>query len=407
MSVPSDPGPSRSPRVVSVDWLRGLAMVLMLIDHTRDFMHAESFWHRATDLSVISSATFLTRWITHVCAPWFVFLAGVGIHFQLQGGRSPAQVGRFLWTRGLWLVACEFTLVELGAGYGWSPWSHPLLAQVIWVLGVSMILMAGLVRLPRAWVLGLALAVVAGHNLLDGIHVPPWRGGLPLPEWGAALWTVLHQPGLAAPFGTPWPRVFFLYPVIPWPAVMALGFALGPVFQASPERRRRLFLVLGGGAVLAFAAIRAWLPYGDPAPWTAQASPLRTVLSFVNTTKYPPSLLYLLMTLGPGLLLLAWREGRRESALDRALATLGRVPLFFYLLQWPLAHGLAILFHALAGKPWQAVVHLARPVPPDLGFRLWAVYLAWLVGLAVLFPLCRWYANVKKRSTSPWWVAYL
>jgi uncharacterized membrane protein len=379
----------------------------MLIDHTRDFIHAESFWHRATDLTVISSATFLTRWITHMCAPWFVFLAGLGIHFQLQAGRTPAQVGRFLWTRGLWLVVCEFTLVEAGSGFGWSPWHSALMAQVIWVLGVSMVLMAGLIRLPRAWVLGLAVAMVAGHNLLDGIQAVPWRGGDALPGLGATLWTVLHQGGLAAPFGTPWPRVYVLYPVIPWPAVMALGYALGPALETGPDRRRRRLLILGTAALLAFAAIRAWAPYGDPAPWSGQATPLRTVLSFVNTTKYPPSLLYLLMTLGPGLLLLAWREGRRETALDRALTTLGRVPLFFYLLQWPVAHGMAVLFHALAGKPWRAVVHLSRPFPPGLGFPLEGVYLAWLAGLAVLFPLCRWYARVKQRSDSPWWVAYL
>jgi uncharacterized membrane protein len=270
-----------------------------------------------------------------------------------------------------------------------------------------MILMAALVRLPRAWVLGLALALVAGHNLLDGIQAVAWRGAAPAPGFGATLWTVLHQVGLVAPFGTAWPRVFILYPVLPWPAVMALGYALGPAFQAAPDRRRRLLLALGWAALAAFVAIRAWAPYGDPAPWSVQAAPLRTLLSFLNTTKYPPSLLYLLMTLGSGLLLLAWREGRRETPLDRALATLGRVPLFFYLLQWPVAHGLAILFHALAGKPWRAVVHLARPLPPDLGFRLGMVYLAWLVGLALLYPLCRWYARVKRRPGAPWWVAYL
>jgi uncharacterized membrane protein len=393
--------------VASIDWLRGLAMAVMLIDHTRDFLLAETFRHRATDLSVISSATFLTRWITHFCAPWFVLLAGLAIHFQLQGGRSPAQVRRFLWTRGLWLVACEFTLVTLGAEFRWSPWTHALLAQVIWVLGVSMVLMAFLVRLPRTWVLVLALAMVGGHNLLDRIQVPAWTGGAAMPGPGAALWTVLHQVGLVAPLGTPYPRVFILYPVLPWPGVMALGYALGPLFQAAPDRRRRRLLALGGLAVAAFVLVRAWLRYGDPAPWAAQATPLRTLLSFVNVTKYPPSLLYLLMTLGPGLLLLAWREGRRETCLDRGLATLGRVPLFFYLLQWPTAHGLAVLFHALAGKPWRAVLHLARPVPADLGFGLGTVYLGWALGLALLYPLCRWYAGIKARHGARGWLSYL
>jgi len=401
----AEPAPGR--RLQSVDWVRGLVMALMLIDHTRDFQHAESFWHRATDLSVISSATFVTRWITHFCAPLFVLLAGLGICFQLQGGRSPAQVRRFLWTRGLWLLAAEFTLVTLGAEFQWAPWHHALLAQVIWVLGVSMLLMAFLVRLPRAWLLALGLVLVCGHNLLDPLQVPVWRGAGPAPGAWAALWTALHQVGLVAPFGAPYPRFFILYPVIPWPGVMALGFALGGVYRLEPAQRRRTLAWLGAGCVAAFLALRPWNAYGDPAPWSFQATPLRTVLSFVNTTKYPPSLLYLLMTLGPGLLLLAWRDGRAANLLDRALITLGRVPMFFYLLQWPVAHGLAVLFHALAGKPWRSAVHLARPLPPQMGFSLAVVYLAWALGLVLLFPLCRWYAGFKQRHPKGWWWAYL
>jgi uncharacterized membrane protein len=391
--------PRSGSRLAGVDWLRGLAMALMLIDHTRDFLHAESFWHRATDLSVISSATFLTRWITHFCAPVFLFLAGLSVHLMLQGGRDPRAVRRFLWTRGLWLVFCEFTLVTLGAEFQWEPWRHTLLAQVIWVLGVSMILMALLVRLPWGWILGLGLALVFGHNLLDPIQAGagPW----------AAVWTVLHQVGPVTPFGTPFPRIYFLYPVIPWPGVMALGFALGRCYQLEPARRRRLLARLGGAGILLFVLIRAWGGYGDPAPWSAQTNGFRTLLSFVNTTKYPPSLLYLLMTLSPALLLLAWREGRAANPLDRALSTLGRVPMFFYLLQWPVAHGMGVLFHALAGKPWRAVLHLHRPFPAELGFRLWAVYLAWALGLALLFPLCKAYAGLKQRHRDGWWWSYL
>jgi uncharacterized membrane protein len=394
--------------VAGIDWLRGLVMALMVIDHTRDFMHAESFWHRATDLSVISSATFLTRWVTHFCAPLFVFLAGLGIYFQLRRGRDPAAVRRFLWTRGLWLVFCEFTLVALGGDFQWAPWQHSLLAQVIWVLGICMILMAFLVRLRWDWLLGLALALVFGHNLLDGLGVLAWHGAPGgAPGVWAALWIILHQGGLFAPFGGTFPRVYILYPVIPWPGVMALGFCLGRCWDLDAARRRRVLAWLGALCVLGFLAIRAWNRYGDGAPWSPQATPFRTVLSFVNTVKYPPSLLYLLMTLGPGLLLLAWREGRGDNLLDRALATLGRVPMFFYLLQWPVAHGVAVLFHALAGKPWRAVVHFARPYPPDLGFRLGAVYLGWALALALLFPLCRWYAGYKQRHGDSWWVSYL
>jgi uncharacterized membrane protein len=384
--------------LASIDWLRGLVMALMLIDHTRDYLLAESFWHRATDLSVISSATFLTRWVTHFCAPVFLFLAGLGVHFMLQGGKDLAAVRRFLWTRGLWLIFCEFTLVALGSEFQWEPWHQTLLAQVIWVLGVSMIVMAFLVRLPWGWILGLGLALVFGHNLLDPVLAPgPW----------GVLWTVLHRVGPVTPFATPFPRVFILYPVLPWPGVMALGFALGRCYRQDPAWRRRLLARLGTAGLLLFVLIRAWGGYGDPAPWSIQTTWFRTALSFVNTTKYPPSLLYLLMTLSPALLLLAWREGRGANPLDRALSTLGRVPMFFYLLQWPVAHGMGVLFHALAGKPWRVILHMRRPYPTDLGFHLGAVYLAWALGLAVLFPLCRWYAGVKQRHRAGWWWSYL
>jgi uncharacterized membrane protein len=384
--------------LASIDWLRGLVMALMLIDHTRDYLLAESFWHRATDLSVISSATFLTRWVTHFCAPVFLFLAGLGVHFMAQGGKDPAAVRRFLWTRGLWLIFCEFTLVALGSEFQWEPWHQTLLAQVIWVLGVSMILMAFMVRLPWGWILGLGLALVFGHNLLD----PVLASG----AW-SDLWTVLHRVGPVSPFATPFPRVFILYPVLPWPGVMALGFSLGRCYRQDPARRRRLLARLGAAGLLLFVLIRARGGYGDPAPWIIQTTWFRTALSFVNTTKYPPSLLYLLMTLSPALLLLAWREGRSANPLDRVLSTLGRVPMFFYLLQWPVAHGMGVLFHALADKPWRVILHMGRPYPADLGFRLWAVYLAWALGLAVLFPLCRWYAGVKQRHRAGWWWSYL
>ena len=394
------------PRLTSIDWLRGLVMALMLIDHTRDFMLGETFWHRATDLTVISSGAFVTRWITHFCAPVFVFLAGLSIHLQLRAGKAPEAVRRFLWTRGLWLVFCEFTVVTVWFNLRWNPMGVPIVAQTIWALGLSMIVMSFLIRLPRRWILAVGALLVFGHNFLDGVHVARWSGPGSAGPW-AQFWTVLHQGGPWMPFGGSFPRIHIAYPLIPWPGVMALGYGLGRVFDQEPERRRRTLAVLGLSCVLGFVAIRALDSFGDAAHWGHQATPFRTLLSFVNTTKYPPSLLYLLMTIGPGLLVLAWREGRADGVLGRALVTLGRVPMFFYLLQWPMAHGMGILFHAVAGKDWRAIIHQDDPLPANIGFGLGASYLAWAVGLALLFPLCRWFAGVKRRHADWWWLSYL
>jgi uncharacterized membrane protein len=404
---PSIENPAVRPRLSSIDWLRGLVMVLMLIDHTRDFVHAESLWHRPTDLSIISSATFLTRFITHFCAPIFVLLAGTSVALQRQAGKSVASVGRFLWTRGLWLVFLEFTLVHLGMNWSWNPLVSLGIAQVIWALGLSMLLMAAMIHLPWAGLCSVSLALVLGHNLLDPLVAPAWNGpGTPYPGAWGTLWAVLHQGGAIAPFGGQPPALRIVYPLIPWPGVMGLGYCLGRLFEQAPERRRSNLVKLGLASLALFALLRSLNIYGDASHWTHQATPFRSLLSFVNATKYPPSLLYLLMTIGPGLLLLAWREGRTNHSLDRALITFGRVPMFFYLLQWPMAHGMGVLLHVLAGKDWRYAIFGEGACPPDFGFRLGAVYFGWLLGLVLLYPLCRWFAGVKARRKD-WWLSYL
>lgn len=389
-------GSGRRPRLASLDWLRGLVMGLMLLDHTRDFLHAESLRFDPTDLGRASTALFLTRWVTHLCAPTFALLAGLGIHFMQRRGRDPASLGRFLWTRGLWLLLCEFTLVRFGMTFRFET-DFLGVAQVLWVLGASMVIMAGLVRVPRAWVLLFGLALVAGHHLLDEPAVAGWMAG----RLGGA-WTALHAGGMLRPFGSSGPRVFVLYPLLPWPGIVALGFVLGPVLEREAGRRR-LLSRFGLGCVLAFVLLRAINGYGDPGPWTWQGTPFRTLLSFVNTCKYPPSLAFLLMTLGPALLLLAWRDGRESGVFARLLETYGRVPLFFYLLQWPTARLLGILLHRLAGRP---------PLDPfgasaiDAGFGLGGVYLGWILGLGLLYLPCRWFAAVKARRQARW-LSYL
>ena len=390
-------------RLQSIDLVRGAVMVVMVLDHTRDFVHNVAFAFDPTDLTRTTTLLFLTRWITHYCAPTFVFLAGVSAYLQRARGATTAELSRFLFTRGLWLVVLEFTAVRAGT---WFNVDYAFLGvmQVIWAIGVSMIVLAGLVYLPFAAIAVFGIGMIATHNLLDGIHVQGWQGpGSPVPGIGARLWMILHQGNEFFPvFSWPGPVVLLFYPLVPWIGVMAAGYTFGRIYDRDPARRRRLLVRAGWGLIAAFAVIRATNIYGDPAPWSMQPSAVFTLLSFVNTTKYPPSLLFLLMTLGPMMLALAWLEPRRlDSGPARALITFGRVPMFFYLLQWPVAHGLAIVASLLAGKSID-YYFISPPafftqVPPNAGFDLGVVYVCWISAIVILFFLCRWYADIKRR----------
>jgi uncharacterized membrane protein len=409
-------------RIDSIDLLRGIVMVVMMLDHTRDFVHSASYQFDPTDLSRTNVALFLTRWITHFCAPAFVFLAGTSTYLQFARGKSKKHLSRFLVTRGLWLIVLEFTLVRLGASF--SVDYHFLgLMQVIWVIGVSMIVLAALIHLPIRIVAGFGVAMIALHNLLDRFHVQGWQGsGSAVPSYGAKLFIILHQAYEPFPiFGFPSPVVFVLYPLIPWIGVMAAGYAFGVIYQWDYARRRRLLLWLGSAATVLFIALRAVNLYGDASHWSRQSTAAFTILSFLNTTKYPPSLLYLLMTLGPALLALALFESPNAalkpqdtgphppaSGLRNFFVTFGRVPLFFYLLQWPTARLLAVVAHFAAGKPWRWMFggQVGVNAPPGVGFNLAVVYGCWLIGVLLLYPLCRWFAGVKARRRD-WWLSYL
>ena len=389
-------------------------MVIMMLDHTRDFVHSGALLFDPTDLSKTTTAVFLTRWITHFCAPVFVFLAGTGAYLQLARGKSKRELSWFLFTRGLWLIVLEFTLVRLGATFSFD-YRFLGMMQVIWVIGASMIILAGLIHLPLKLVAAFGLGTIALHNLLDRFEVAGWQGpGSPLPGAGAKLWIVLHQPFNVFPIAWfPSPVVVVIYPLIPWVGVMALGYAFGKLYQQDAAERRRSLIIMGGITTALFVVLRAINVYGDPSRWSLQKNSFFTILSFVNTTKYPPSLLYLLMTLGPSLLLLAWFEANQSAGggLRQALVTFGRVPLFFYLLQWPTAHLIGIVAGLIAGQPvgWQfesPIDKFSHPPPPGVGFRLWVVYLCWIVGVLWLYPLCKWFAGVKARRRD-WWLSYL
>jgi uncharacterized membrane protein len=418
---------SRS-RVDSIDLLRGIVMVIMMLDHTRDFVHRYALQgFDPTDLQHTSVKLFFTRWITHFCAPVFVFLAGTGSYLQFSRGKTKSDLSRFLVTRGLWLIVLEFTLVRFGATFNTDYMRFFGMMQVIWVIGVSMIVLAALIHLPVRAIAAFGLIMIFLHNLLDQFHVQGWRGpNSAVPGAWQKLFIVMHQGNEPLPIlgYFPSPVVYVLYPLIPWVGVMAAGYAFGALYRLNADRRRRLLVIIGTTATVLFIVLRAINYYGDPAHWSTQASFAFTVLSFLNVTKYPPSLLFLLMTLGPAILALALFELNRRGASSRELGkqqhtfagklrsffiTFGRVPLFFYLLQWPTAHLLSALIHYLAGKPtaWMFgnLLGLQGP-PPGVGFNLLVVYLCWIAGVLILYPLCKWYAGVKARRKD-WWLSYL
>ncbi len=387
-------------RVNAVDLLRGIVMVIMLLDHTRDFAHREVLNFDPTDLTKTNTILFFTRWITHFCAPIFVFLAGTGSYLQTMRGKSKAELSKFLLTRGLWLILLEFAVIRVLVWFNLD-FHFALMLQVIWVIGVSMLVLAGLIYLPfRVIAIG-SIAMIALHNLLDKIQVTP-------PGFWASVWSILHQPGVI--FFTPKVYALVLYPLIPWIGVLAAGYCFGAIYQWEPERRQRFLFKLGAALLVGFVVLRGINIYGDPSKWSLQKNWWFTLMSFLNVSKYPPSLLYLLLTIGMGIVALSWFERRRQGALARIFLTFGRVPLFFYLGQWITAHSLAVVVSYLVGKPtgWLFVGPLEQPSPNpgNLGFSLWVVYVFWLVGLVLLYPLCRWFADVKRRRKD-WWLSYL
>jgi len=384
------------PRIQSVDILRGLVMIVMALDHVRDFFHAGAEHFDPTDMTQTTPLLFFTRWITHFCAPTFMFLAGTGAYLQARRGKSKSEVSRFLLTRGLWLVVLELTWV-LCLGWKMNFVYDQLFLWVIWALGVSMIALSGLIFLPSRALLVSSLAVIFLHNMLDGV-TPAQVGSL---GW---LWKVLHVPDAISV--TDHLTILTNYPLIPWIFVMAAGYCFGRVMDLASDERRRVLFQLGGLLIAGFVLLRWSNWYGDMHPWSSQPGVLLTVASFLNCTKYPPSLLYLLMTLGPGIFNLGWLE-RVKLQDSNPLIVFGRVPMFYYLLHLPLMHGLAILLawtrygrvdFMLRNPP--SILGTTQGFPPDYGYNLAVVYLIWIGIVVTLYPVCRWFAGVKQRNRS-------
>jgi uncharacterized membrane protein len=374
-------------RLESIDVLRGLVIVLMALDHVRDYFTGAHF--DPLDLSQTSVVLFMTRWVTHFCAPTFMLLAGVSA--RLVSMRStPAQLTRFLFTRGLWLVVLEITVI----GLSWTfdiHYRNGLYLQVMWALGCSMIALSAMIHLPVRAIAAVSLVMIAGHNLLDGIS--PEQFG----AW-APVWNLLHVRGQI-------PGGFVSYPLIPWIGVMGLGYVVGSLYRLDAQIRQATLVLCGLTSLALFVALRLPNLYGDPHDWVAQETLVRTLLSVINVAKYPPSFQYVLITVGTGMLLLAAFEHVRNAFTD-VLKAFGRVPLFFYSLHIALAHLAAGLLALATGHGTSVLTASHKTMPADWGYGLAGVYLAWLLVLLALYPACRWFANVKRRRTD-WWLSYL
>jgi uncharacterized membrane protein len=369
----------------AVDRLRGLAMVLMALDHVRDYVGARL---SLAAIAAVPVPLFITRWVTHLCAPTFMFLAGTGAFLSLAAGKPRAEVSRFLWQRGLVLVALEVTVVRFGWCFNLD--YRLVWVQVIWALGVSMLVLAALVWLP-VWAVGLfGAALVFGHDAFDGVQFEstgPTLLGASARDWVLAVLHVQRRP--------------VIYPLIPWVGVMALGFAFGEVLRLPEARRRRTCVGLGLGAVALFLALRLTGVYGEPRAWQADLPMPGALLSFLDCSKYPPSLCYLLMTLGPMLLALPLLE-RGEGPVLGALALFGRVPMFYYVAHLYLAHAVAVVVGVATGFAASELLVPFFLLPERYGLPLWGVYAVWAGIVAALYLPCRWYAALKARHPASW-----
>ncbi len=375
--------------------LRGAIMIVMALDHVRDFVHASSI--DPVDMQHTWPALFFTRWITHFCAPLFMFLAGTGAFLSLARGRSRKELAHFLITRGLFLIVVENTVMRMG--WMFRLYFLPIRASILWALGWSMIALAGMIFLRRAWLLAISAAMILLHNAFDAVQAEAWGRF----RW---LWGILHEPGNYLYTARHVAILSVLYPLIPWIGVMGLGFAFGAILRMEMTRRRRVLYVLGTTLIVCFAVLRWTNVYGDPHPWAHFPGFAMTLVSFLNCQKYPPSLLYLLMTIGPGILALPVLE-KAGGRVSRWVVLYGRVPMFYYILHIYVAHAIACGVALVAERsiPWVPVTAM-KFVPPNWGFSLWVVYLVWMATFVSLYPLCLWYAQLKRRRND-WWLSYI
>ena len=390
----------KSPRIESIDVLRGVVMIIMALDHVRDYFHYGSFFIDPTDLETTTPFLFFTRFITHNCAPVFVFLAGTSAYLYGSKKTKP-ELFKFLFTRGVWLIFLELVVNT----FIWSfdiTYSF-LILQVIWAIGFSMICLSFLIFLPKKLILFIGIVLIAGHNVLDDIVM---QGT----SFKSVVWYILHQQQVI-PAG-PFPLVGFMYPVIPWIGLMALGYCFGTLYQSGfdPIIRKKWLLGLSFSAAILFFILRGINVYGDLVPWTIQKNTTYTILSFFNVTKYPPSLVYLLITIGPALLFLLIIENIKNK-ITNFLLVFGRVPLFYYFLHVFVIHVFAIIGILIFGGDWHNMILTADVFANakliDYGYSLFVVYMVWIGIILLLYPLCKKYMLYKLNNKQKWWLSYL
>ena len=389
-------------RIESIDLLRGMVMIIMAIDHVRDYFHFDAFLYSPVDLSQTSAGLFVTRWITHLCAPTFIFLAGVSTYFVAQR-KTLNDTSFFLLSRGIWLVLLQLTLIRFF--WNFDPLFHYNSNTIISTIGICMIVLSGLIYLRIRTIFFIGIIMVVGHNLLDGIY---FKDG----TLADVVWSFLHvQKSFDIGNGY---SFTFLYPAIPWVGVMALGYCFGRLFNPdySSKQRKNILSQLGILCLLVFITLRASNIYGDPVPWSKQAEFGTTIMSFFNLQKYPPSMLYLSATLGVSLLLLAAMEGK-DLKRWRPVTLFGNVALFYYVAHVLLIHLLAVVASVLTGHGWQAMIFtesIAKGTPQlngSYGFSLWVVYLVWMLVVGILYPLCVYWNSFKLNNKKKWWVSYV
>jgi uncharacterized membrane protein len=390
----------RTKRIESIDLLRGIVMIIMAVDHVRDYFHNSAFIYNPEDLNHTNVILFFTRWITHFCAPVFVFLAGVSSH--LYGAQKTKKVlSLFLFTRGLWLVFTELFILSLFRTF--NPSFHFFNLQVIWVIGVSMIFLSAMINMKRPILLLTGILLIAGHNLLDNVHVP---GN----NIAAFLWALLHETGYFK-FGNITFHVH--YPAIPWIGIMAVGYCFGGLFVRGFDagKRRTILLSVGSTTTALFLIMRYINVYGDPSHWSSQRNIAFTILSFLNVTKYPPSLLYSLMTLGPAMVFLALAE-KPLNAFGKRITVFGRVPMFYYMIHILLIHLSALVAAVISGYNWSdmvltTMINRSRALK-GYGFNLLTVYIVWVSLIFILYPMCKWFDQYKRtHRPGHWWLSYV
>lgn len=383
-------------RINSIDLLRGIVMIIMALDHTRDFFHAQAFLDDPLNLQTTTPALFATRWVTHICAPTFVFLSGTSAFLQSLR-KTKKELSSFLLTRGLWLILVEVLIMTLAITFDMG--YHLIILQTIWSIGISMVLLSALIWLPFPWIFAMGILIVAGHNLLDMYEATRKNFSI--------AYSLLHVRSVHTVGNK---SLFVFYPFLPWAGTMILGYCFGKYYLADIMNRNKRSILLGAALILFFIILRWTNTYGDPQEWKPQSSPLYTLFSFINTQKYPPSLLYLAITMGLSLLMLGLIGNVKNKFAD-IITVYGRVPLFYYVIHFYVLHLLSMILYLMNGHSFEEGAKGVNGIPlkfyqPGEGFGLPGVYVVWLIVVVALYPLCRWYAGYKRQQPS-WWLSYL